>query len=65
MNDLYNKKLVPNSKTLRKNMTKQERHLWYDFLKGLPVTVHRQKVIGPYIADFYMRSCRAWSTWTI
>lgn len=34
-------------------MTKEERHLWYDFLKGLPVTVHRQKVFGSYIVDFY------------
>ena len=34
-------------------MTKEERHLWYDFLKGLPVTVNRQKVIGHYIVDFY------------
>ena len=34
-------------------MTKEERHLWYDFLKGLPVTVRRQKVFGPYIVDFY------------
>lgn len=34
-------------------MTKEERRLWYDYLKGLPVTVNRQKVIGPYIADFY------------
>ena len=34
-------------------MTKEERHLWYDFLKGLPINVNRQKVIGPYIADFY------------
>ena len=38
---------------LRKNMTKEERHLWYDFLKSLPITVHRQKVIGQYIVDFY------------
>ena len=34
-------------------MTKEERHLWYDFLKGLDVTVNRQKVIGYYVADFY------------
>ena len=34
-------------------MTKEERHLWYDFLKGLPITFNRQKVIGPYIVDFY------------
>ncbi len=34
-------------------MTKEERHLWYDFLKKLPITVHRQKVVGCYILDFY------------
>ena len=34
-------------------MTKEERHLWYDFLRNLPETVNRQKVIGPYIVDFY------------
>ncbi|MBR5114098.1 MAG: endonuclease domain-containing protein [Oscillospiraceae bacterium] len=34
-------------------MTKEERLLWYDFLKQLPVTVNRQKVIGRYIVDFY------------
>ena len=34
-------------------MTKEEKHLWYDFLKKIPYTVHRQKVIGRYVADFY------------
>ena len=34
-------------------MTKEERHLWYDFLKIIPFTVNRQKVIGKYILDFY------------
>ena len=34
-------------------MTSEERHLWYDFLKTLPVTINRQKVIGQYIVDFY------------
>ena len=37
-------------------MTKEERHLWYDFLKQLPVTVHRQKALGNYIVDFYIAS---------
>jgi len=37
-------------------MTPEERHLWYDFLKGLPVVVHRQKVVGTYILDFYIPS---------
>ena len=54
MNNIHNPKLSSNSRTLRKNMTKEERHLWYDFLKELPVTVHRQKVIGNYIVDFYI-----------
>ena len=54
MNDTYNAKLAGNAKALRKAMTKEERHLWYDFLKPLPVMVHRQKVIGNYIVDFYI-----------
>lgn len=50
----YNRKLVSNAKVLRKNMTKQEKHLWYDFLKKLPVTVKRQYNIEDYILDFYI-----------
>ena len=38
---------------LRKNMTKEERHLWYDFLKTYPVQFRRQYSIGLYYADFY------------
>ena len=53
MNQTRNSALTSNSKKLRREMTKEERHLWYDFLKQLGVTVHRQKVIGPYIVDFY------------
>lgn len=53
MNDKNNQRLTNNAKTLRRNMTKEERHLWYDFLKRLSVTVNRQKVIGRHIVDFY------------
>ena len=49
----HNKNLVSNAKQLRKEMTKEERHLWYDFLKDYPVRFLRQKVIGNYIVDFY------------
>ena len=56
MNDLYNSKLSVFSKQLRKNMTSEEKHLWYDFLKKLPFTVKRQKIIGDYIVDFYIAS---------
>ena len=53
MNPYKNSNLTENAKSLRWNMTPEERHLWYDFLKTLPVTINRQKVIGKYIADFY------------
>ena len=49
----YNKQLVPFAKQLRREMTKEERHLWYDFLRSYPVRFSRQKVLGKYIADFY------------
>ncbi len=58
MNQFSNAQLTTNAKSLRKNMTKEERHLWYDFLKTLPVTVHRQKVIGQYIVDFYIAGAK-------
>ncbi len=49
----HNKNIVPIAKTLRKDMTKEERHLWYDFLRTYPVKFLRQKPIGNYIVDFY------------
>ena len=58
MNEQYNGALTANAKKLRKTMTKEERHLWYDCLKQLPVTVHRQKVLGSYIVDFYIASSK-------
>jgi len=54
----YNKSLVSSAKALRRNMTKEEKHLWYDFLKKLPVTVNRQKNIGNYIVDFFIATKR-------
>jgi len=39
-------------------MTKEERHLWYDFLKDYPVPFHRQKTIGRFIVDFYCASAK-------
>lgn len=49
----YNKTLLPSARSLRKNMTPQESHLWYDFLKSYPIKIYRQRPIGTYIADFY------------
>lgn len=52
----HNKSIVGTARMLRKNMTKQERHLWYDFLSAYPVKFTRQKILGKYIADFYCAS---------
>ncbi len=50
----YNNSLTGSSKHLRRNMTREEKHLWYDFLKNLPFTVKRQRIIGSFIVDFYI-----------
>ena len=39
-------------------MTTEEKHLWYDLLKKLPMTVNRQKNIGDYIVDLYIAQKR-------
>ena len=54
----YSEKTKPLAQKLRREMTSQERHLWYDFLRDLPVAFRRQKQFGPYIADFYCASRR-------
>lgn len=53
MNETNNPKLKPLAQVLRRRTTEEERHLWYDYLRKSPVTFQRQKVIGPYIVDFY------------
>lgn len=49
----YNPKLKSKSRRLRKDMTKQEKHLWYDFLQSYPVKFYRQRSVGNFILDFY------------
>ena len=56
MDRKYNPSLVQNARELRTNMTNEERHLWYDFLRDYPVRFSRQKVLGKYIVDFYCSS---------
>lgn len=55
-----NKKALPINKHLRglandmrKNATKEENHLWYDYLRNYPIKFHRQRIIGNFIVDFY------------
>ena len=53
MKKFHNPDLIPTARILRQEMTKEENHLWYDFLRSHPVRFCRQKVLGKYIADFY------------
>ena len=54
----HNKQIVPLAKELRKEMTKEERRLWYDFLRNYSVRFSRQKVLGKYIVDFYSEEAK-------
>ena len=58
MNFPKNSKNKQKAKNLRKNMTREEKHLWYDFLSQYPVRFRRQEIIGNYIADFYCDKAR-------
>ena len=56
MNYLNNPSNKGNAQRLRREMTKEERHRWYDFFKTMGIHANRQKPIGPYIVDFYIAS---------
>ena len=58
MDRKHNPALTDNARNLRKNMTKEERHLWYDFLRSYPIRFLRQKVIDRYIVDFYCHDAK-------
>ena len=49
----HNSALVPYARRLRREMTKEERRLWYEYLRTYPVRFTRQKGLGAYIVDFY------------
>ena len=46
------------ARNLRNNSTRQERKLWYLFLRNFPLRFHRQKAIGAYIVDFYCQKAK-------
>ena len=58
MGNPRNNRLIANARTLRKNMTPQERHLWYDCLRYCEPRFRRQEIIGSYIADFYCHEAK-------
>ena len=54
----HNKKLTPLAQELRKNMTREERKLWYDYLSQYPYRFRRQVSFGNYILDFYCAAAK-------
>lgn len=54
----HDNKLTPMAQNLRKNMTKEERKLWYDYLRTYPVQFRRQVAFGRFIMDFYCAAAK-------
>ena len=54
----YRHSLRQRAQSLRREPTRPERKLWYEFLSGLPQKFTRQKPLGRYIADFYCSTNR-------
>ena len=46
-----NKKLINIARILRSNMTRQEKHLWYDYLRFYPIMIYKQRIIENYVVD--------------
>ncbi len=53
-----NNDLLNIAKILRRNMTRQEKHLWYDFLRHYPIKIYKQRIIDDFVADFYCHQAR-------
>ena len=54
----YNPQSLSKARKLRNEMTRQEKRLWYDYLRGYPVPFKRQRPIDHYIVDFYCSAAR-------
>lgn len=53
-----NNHLLSRARELRREMTPQERKLWYLFLRKYPVKFYKQRIIASFIADFYCPKAR-------
>ncbi len=49
---------IGRARELRHRMTRQEKHLWYDFLSKHPLHFRRQHPFGCFILDFYCAAAR-------
>ena len=55
---MKNNRMLPRARELRRDMTPQEKKLWYQFLRHHPVKFYKQRIIDSFIADFYCASAR-------
>jgi len=53
-----NNNLLNIARILRRNMTRQENHLWYDFLRHYPIKIYKQRIIDNFVVDFYCHKAR-------
>ena len=53
-----NGQMLPRARELRRNMTPQEKKLWYQFLRKYPVKIYKQRIIESFIVDFYCASAK-------
>lgn len=54
----YNHKMLEQVRSLRQEMTRHEKRLWYDFLRAYPEKFYRQRSIDRYIVDFYCSAAK-------
>ena len=54
----HNHNLTAHAQHLRRNMTKEERRLWYEYLRSYPHQFRRQVTCGSYILDFYCAAAK-------
>jgi very-short-patch-repair endonuclease len=52
----YNPKLKKRAVEMRKNITKSEQIIWFNYLKKINIRVLRQRPIWNFIVDFYIPS---------
>ena len=53
-----NNSMLDRARELRREMTPQERKLWYMFLRTYPVKFYKQRIIESFIVDFYCHAAK-------
>ena len=61
---IKNNKMLPVARRLRREMTPQEKTLWYQFLRSYPVKIYKQRIIESFVVDFTARKHDWLLNWT-